>query len=79
MADQAITISQDGNTITTYITDGSGELHCFEDLESGTYQVQLFPTADYIVAGDDSWAVAIAEGVMVARQLWFAEGAGKYC
>lgn len=65
LTDQAITISQDGNTITTYITDGSGELHCFEDLESGTYQVQVFPTADYMVAGDDSWAVAIAEGVMM--------------
>ncbi len=65
MADQAITISQNGNTITTYITDGSGELHCFEDLETGTYQVQLFPTADYVVSGDDSWAVAIAEGVMI--------------
>jgi len=65
MDDQAVTISQDGNTITTYITDGSGELHCFEDLESGTYQVQLFPTADYIITGDDSWAVAITEGVMV--------------
>jgi hypothetical protein len=65
MADQAITISQNGNTITTYITDGSGELHCFEDFESGTYQVQIFPTADYVVSGDDSWAVAIVEGVMI--------------
>ena len=65
MADQAITISQNGNTITTYITDSSGELHCFENLESGTYQVQIFPTADFVVSGDDSWAVAITEGVMV--------------
>ncbi len=65
MPDQAVTISQNGNTITTYVTDGSGKLHCFEELESGTYQVQIFPTADYVVTGDDSWAVAIAEGVMV--------------
>ena len=65
MPDQAVTISQNGNTITTYVTDGSGELHCFEELEAGTYQVQIFPTADYVVTGDDSWAVAIAEGVMI--------------
>lgn len=65
MADQAVTLSQNGNTITTYITDGSGELYCFEDLETGTYQVQIFPTANYIVSGDESWAVAVADGVMV--------------
>jgi hypothetical protein len=65
MPDQAVTISQNGNTVTTYVTDGSGELHCFEELEPGTYQVQIFPTADYVVTGDDSWAVAIAEGVMI--------------
>jgi hypothetical protein len=65
MSDQAITLSQSGNTITTYITDGSSEMHCFENLETGTYQVQIFPTADYMVTGDDSWAVAIAEGVMI--------------
>ena len=65
MADQAVTLSQDGNTITTYITDGSGELHCFEGLETGTYQVQIFPTADFSITGDDSWAVAVADGVMV--------------
>ena len=60
-----VPIEQDGNTVTTYVTDGSGELHCFEELEAGTYQVQIFPTADYVVTGDDSWAVAIAEGVML--------------
>ena len=65
MPDQAVTISQNGNTVTTYVTDGSGELHCFEGLETGTYQVQIFPTADYVVTTDDSWAVAIAEGVMI--------------
>jgi len=65
MADQAISLSQDGNTITTVITDGSADLHCFDSLESGTYQVRIFPSADYMVTGDDSWAVAIAEGVMI--------------
>ena len=65
MADQAVTLSRAGNTVTTYISDGSADLHCFEDLESDTYQVQIFPTADYIVTSDDSWAVAIADGVMI--------------
>lgn len=65
LPDQAVTLAQDGNTISTYITDGSSELHCFEELETGTYQVQIFPTAGYMTAGDDSWAIAVAEGVMV--------------
>ncbi len=65
LADQAVTLSQGGNTITTYVTDGSGVLHCFEELESGSYQVQIFPTADFSISGDDSWAVAVAEGVMI--------------
>ncbi len=65
MADQAVTLSRAGNTVTTYISDGSADLHCFEDLETDTYQVQIFPTADYAVTSDDSWAVAIADGVMI--------------
>ena len=65
MADQAVTLSRAGNTVTTYISDGSADLHCFEDLESDTYQVQIFPTADYLVTSDDSWAVAVASGVMI--------------
>ncbi len=65
LADQAVTLAQDGNTISTYITDGTEELHCFEDLESGTYQVQIIPTAGFTTVADDSWAIAVADGVMV--------------
>lgn len=65
MPDQAITLSRAGNTVTTYISDGSSDLHCFEDLESDTYQVQIFPTADYQVTTNGSWAVAVADGVMI--------------
>jgi hypothetical protein len=65
IADQAVTIRRAGTTVSTYVTDGSGDLHCFEELETDTYQVQIFPTTDYAVVGDDRWAVAVAEGVMI--------------
>jgi hypothetical protein len=65
IADQAVTLSRGGNTVSTYITDGSGDLHCFERLEADTYQVQILPTADYVLTGDDSWAVGMAEGVVI--------------
>ncbi len=65
VADQAVTLSRGGNTISTYISDGSGDLYCFESLEADTYQVQILPTADFAVIGDNSWAVAMAEGVMI--------------
>ena len=63
--DQAVTLRLGGSTISTYVTDDSGDLYCFESLESDTYQVQIHPTADYVVVGDDRWAVAMAEGVMI--------------
>jgi len=65
VADQAVTLRRGGSTISTYISDGSGDLYCFESLEPDTYQVQINPTADYVVVGDNRWAVAMAEGVMI--------------
>lgn len=65
VSDQAVTLRRAGSTISTYVTDDSGDLYCFESLESDTYQVQIQPTADYVVVGDDRWAVAMAEGVMI--------------
>ena len=65
IADQAVTLSRGGSTVSTYITDGSGDLHCFERLEADTYQVQILPTADYVLTGDDSWAVGMADGVVI--------------
>jgi hypothetical protein len=65
VADQAVTLRRGGSTISTYITDGSDDLYCFESLEPDTYQVQINPTADYVVIGDNRWAVAMAEGVMI--------------
>jgi hypothetical protein len=65
VSDQAVTLRRAGSTISTFVTDDSGDLYCFESLESDTYQVQIHPTADYVVVGDDRWAVAMAEGVMI--------------
>ncbi len=65
VANQAITLRRAGSTVSTYVTDESGDLHCFESLEADTYQVQIFPTEDYGVVGDVSWAVAMADGVMI--------------
>lgn len=64
-ADAAITLFKDGNTVTTYITDGVTDVHCFENLETGTYQVQLYPPANYVPTSADSWAISVAEGVYI--------------
>lgn len=64
-ADAAVTLFHDGRTLSTYVSDGISEPYCFEDLESGTYQVQIFPPADYKATTPDNWAVAVANGVMV--------------
>ena len=64
-ADAAVTLFHDGRTLSTYVSDGISEPYCFEDLESGTYQVQVFPPADYKATTPDNWAVAVANGVMV--------------
>ncbi|HEX6385401.1 MAG TPA: SdrD B-like domain-containing protein [Anaerolineae bacterium] len=64
-ADAAISLFKEGRTLSTYVSDGISEPYCFEDLESGTYQVQIFPPADYKTTTPDNWAVAVANGVMV--------------
>lgn len=64
-ADAAISLFQEGRTLSTYVSDGISEPYCFENLESGTYQVQIFPPADFKATTPDNWAVAVANGVMV--------------
>lgn len=63
-ADVAITLFKDGQTVSTYITDGFTEEHCFEDLTPGAYQVQLFPPANFVATTADSWAVNVSEGML---------------
>lgn len=75
-ADAAITLFKDGNTVTTYITDGVKDIHCFDSLETGTYQVQLYPPANYVPTTADSWAVSVSEGVYIPLEfgMQFSEG-----
>ena len=64
-ADAAITLFKDGSTVTTHITDGVTRTHCFENLEAGTYQVQLYPPANYLPTTADAWAISVAPGVFI--------------
>ena len=65
-ADAAITIFRGGSTVTTHITDGASEPYCFENLAPDTYQVQIFPPADYQPTTSPSWAVSVAEGAQIS-------------
>ncbi|VAW30069.1 hypothetical protein MNBD_CHLOROFLEXI01-2793, partial [hydrothermal vent metagenome] len=64
--DAAITIFRGGSTVSTYITDGSSEPYCFENLTPDTYQVQIFPPANYQPTTSPSWAVSVAEGARIS-------------
>lgn len=65
-ADAAVTIFRGGSTVTTHITDGVSEPYCFENLEPDTYQVQIFPPADYQPTTSPSWAVSVTEGAQIS-------------
>lgn len=59
-ADAAISLFRAGQHETTYVTDGINEPYCFENLEADSYQVQIFPPADYMMTTTGSWAVAVS-------------------
>jgi hypothetical protein len=65
LADAAVSIFRAGKTVSTYVSDGSSEPYCFEDLESDTYQVQVFPPDDYEATTAESWAIAVSDGDMI--------------
>ena len=65
-ADAAITIFRGGSTVTTHITDGVSEPYCFENLAPDTYQVQIFPPADFQPTTSPSWAVSVSEGAHIS-------------
>ena len=58
----ALTLSRGGNTVSTYVSDGNTELHCFENLEPDTYQIQFFPPADYRPTTQDNGWIAVSAG-----------------
>ncbi len=65
LADTVISLLLDGNNKASYVTDGVSEPFCFENLEAGTYQVQVIPPAGYQATTAESWSVAVAEGVII--------------
>lgn len=68
LADAAISLFRNGNNAATYVTDGINEPYCFENLEDDTYQVQIFPPADYDMTTTGSWAVAVSNGMDINVQ-----------
>lgn len=77
LANAAVTLSRAGNTISTYITDGTTEPYCFEVTEADTYQVQIYPPADYVSTGEDTWAVAVTEGVAFPVSFGLQSGSSR--
>lgn len=65
LANAAITVFQGGRTVASYVTDGGGADYCFENLPPDTYQVQVFPPAGYQATTPESWAIVVAEGVVI--------------
>lgn len=61
-ANAAVTLFRSGNSVSTYVTDGASEPYCFQELENDTYQVQVFPPADYAMTTAGTWAVALSGG-----------------
>ncbi len=66
LADAALTLTRDGSTVATAVSDGSEDGHCFDGLEEGTYLVQFFPPAGFVPTTAPSWAVAVADGSLVS-------------
>lgn len=66
MADAAISLFRNGTNVSTYVTDGINEPYCFPNLEDDTYQVQIFPPADYVMTTTGSWAVAVSNNMSIA-------------
>ena len=75
----ALTLSRGGNTVSTYVSDGSTELHCFENLDPDTYQIQFFPPADYRPTTQDNGWIAVSAGATmpVAFGAQFNPGASQ--
>ncbi|MCB9419312.1 MAG: LysM peptidoglycan-binding domain-containing protein [Ardenticatenaceae bacterium] len=66
LADAAISLFRGGANVSTYVTDGINEPYCFQNLEDDTYQVQIFPPADYVMTTTGNWAVAVSNGMSIA-------------
>ena len=74
LADAAITLSQGGNTVATYVSDGVNEPYCFANLDEGTYQVQLFPPANYMANSIRQLGNCTNQWQYSSRLFWYASG-----
>lgn len=75
--DAAVTLFRGGSSVSTHISDGITEAYCFEDLESDTYQVQVFAPANYRVTSSESWAIALTGGNTVPISFGLSESAAE--
>lgn len=66
LGDAALVVSRGNQTVVTTVTLASQPEQCFDGLEPDTYQVQFYPPAGYVSSTDDSWAVALTDGMQVA-------------
>ena len=66
LANVIFTVSKTDGVITTYISEGINEPHCFEGLVADTYQVQFDPPANYIATSPTNWAVSLTDGVFIS-------------
>jgi len=66
LADAALTLTRDGATVATAVSDGAADGHCFEGLAEGTYTVQFYPPAGFVPTTAPSWAVAVDDSSRVA-------------
>lgn len=66
LADAALTLTREGATVATAVSDGAADGHCFEGLAQGTYTVQFYPPAGFVPTTAPSWAVAVDDSSRVA-------------
>lgn len=76
LADAAVTVFRGGTAVSTYVSDGVSEPYCFQELEADTYQVQMFPPADYGVTTAGTWAVAVSNGATIPVAFGAQQSAG---
>jgi len=65
-ANAAISLFRGGSNVATYVTDGINEPYCFQNLAADSYQVQIFPPADYTMTTTGSWAVAVSNNMSIS-------------
>lgn len=74
LANGKITISADGQTVTTYETDGSSEPFCLTDLSAGLYTVGAEAPEGYGLTGSPQSTLRVQTGLRINASFGAAEG-----